>query len=64
MNEYRTLVRNVTSIQLVGGRVFQGVEDRDKQIVMLEKKLSDAVGDMENNMTLMDDVRAEIHKGM
>ncbi|KAI0241044.1 CEP209_CC5 domain-containing protein, partial [Lamellibrachia satsuma] len=41
----------------------KGVEDRDKQIAVLEKKLSDAVGDMENNMTLMDDVRAEIHKG-
>ena len=30
---------------------------------MLEKKLSDAVGDMETNMTLMEDVRADIRKG-
>ena len=42
--------------------VLQALEERDKKIETLKRRLEEAVGDIENNAMLMDDVRNELGK--
>ncbi len=42
--------------------VFQALEERDKQIDALKRRLEEVSGDLDLNAALMDDVRNELHR--
>ena len=57
------IAANIDSEKASVAALTKAVEERDRKIVVLKKKLDEAVSDMESNVALMEDVRNNMQRG-